>query len=412
MTYHIITYGCQMNENDSRRIAHLLQRSGFKKASEKKCDFLIMNACSVRGRVVDRIRGKINQLSKEKTLILTGCVLEKDRNELKKSFDYILDIENLTRWHKKVAELEKITDESDYFQVKAEREKPTAYIPIMTGCDNFCSYCAVPYVRGRERSRPEKEIIEEVSGLIKRGFKEIWLLGQNVNSYNKNGKSAFPDLLESVNNIRGDFWIRFTSSHPKDFSDKLIEKMKSCEKVTNYLNLPLQSGDDEILKRMNRPYDTEKYKKTIKKIKKEIPGITLSTDIIVGFPGETKKAFLNTKKMLEEIKFDMAYIARYSPRPHTKAAQLKDSVTDKEKKKRAKELTEVLKKTALKNNRGKIGKRISFLAYKSEKGTTTGKTEGYKTIKVEGDLKEGKFYRAEVIKASSFGLKGKFIKNG
>ncbi len=400
-----------MNKNDSRRIMHLFDLSGFVEASEEEADFIIVNACSVRGRVVDKIRGKINNIPKEKTLILTGCVLESDMKEMREKFDYILKIKNLHQWHKKIKQLKKITGGKDYFQIEAKREKPTAHVPVMTGCDNFCSYCAVPYVRGRERSRPAEEIISETSELVEKGFKEIWLLGQNVNSYNKGKKPDFPDLLEKVNNLKGDFWIRFTSSHPKDFSDKLIEKMKNCEKVTDYLNLPLQSGDDEMLKKMNRPYNIEQYRKIVDKIRKEIPGITLSTDIIVGFPGETKKAFLNTKKILKEIRFDMAYIARYSPRPETKATQMEDNITDKEKKERAKELTAVLKKTALEKNRSKLGKKVRFLAYDSGKKSTTGKTEGYKTIKVEGGLKEGEFYKAEVVEATSFGLKGKLIKN-
>ncbi len=408
MTYHIITYGCQMNKNDSKRIKKLFEESGLKEASEMKCDFLIINACSVRGRVVDRIRGKLNNLSDDKTLILTGCVLDEDKKELADRFDYVLDIKRLPLWHKQIKKLKDPSIKGKYFEIEAKRDKPVAYVPIMTGCDNFCSYCAVPYVRGRESSRKPEEILEEIKKLTTKGFKEIWLLGQNVNSYNKGKKPDFPDLLKMVNNLEGDFWIRFTSSHPKDFSNKLIEVMSKCEKVTEYLNLPIQSGDDNILKAMNRPYKIEVYKNIVKNVRKEIPNVTLSTDIIVGFPGETKEAFKNTEKLLKEIKFDMVYIARYSPRPSTEAAKLDDNVSDKEKKRRAKKLTELLKKQSLRKNKKLIGKKTTFLPTHYKNRTLTGKTRGYKTIKVEGSKKIlNRFREVKIIGATTFGLKGK-----
>ena len=410
MTYHIITYGCQMNKNDSKRIKNLFELSGMKKASEEESDFLIINACSVRGRVVDRIRGKLNNLSDDKTLILTGCVLDEDKKELADRFDYVLDIKRLPFWHKQIKELKGLSIEGDYFKIEAEREKPIAYVPIMTGCDNFCSYCAVPYVRGREESRDPKDILEEVKSLIRDGFKEIWLLGQNVNSYNKGQNPDFPDLLRMVNDLEGDFWIRFTSSHPKDFSEKLIKAIADCEKVTDYLNLPIQSGDDKILKAMNRPYSVKEYKDIIRKVRAEIPQITLSTDIIVGFPGETKEAFQNTKSLMKEIDFDMAYIARYSPRPHTKADKFEDDVTNKEKKERAKELTDLLKEQALERNKNKVGEQVSFLPTDYSEGFLIGKTKEYKTIKVAGDKSLlNQFQTAEVIEATNFGLKGELL---
>ncbi len=410
MKYHIITYGCQMNTNDSRRIAYLFEESGFKKSSEEEADFIIINSCAVRGRVVDRIRGKINNLDSNKTLILTGCVLPKEKKEFLKRFDYFLDIKDLPNWHQQIKELKEISKKENYFQIKAKRKGSIAYIPIMTGCDNFCSYCAVPYTRGRETSRPLEEIIEETENLVDKGFKEIWFLGQNVNSYNKDNSPDFSDLLKKANRIKGNFWIKFTSSHPKDFSQKLIKTMKECDKVSNYLNLPLQSGDDQILKAMNRPYSFKEYKEKINKLRREIPEITLSTDIIVGFPGETKKAFKKTKKALQKIKFDMAYIARYSPRPHSKASQLEDNISDKEKKRRAKVLTKVLKKTALKQNKKKIGQTVNFLPLNYKNGNLIGKTEDYKTIKVKGsERKLNEFQKAKVTEATDFGLKGQLL---
>lgn len=410
MTYHILTYGCQMNKNDSERISCLFESSGLKKSSPEEADILVINACSVRKRVVDRILGNIKKWPSKKTTILTGCVLDKDKKMLSQHFDHVLRIENLTFWHQKIDFLKPITDKGSYFEIEAKREKPIAQIPIMTGCNNFCSYCAVPYVRGREKSRPAKDIIAETEKLIQKNFKEFWLLGQNVNSYNQGKKPDFPDLLTKINNLSGDFRISFTSSHPKDFSEKLINKMAECEKVTDYLNLPVQSGDDKILAKMNRPYSADDYKEIINKIRKKIPEISLSTDIIVGFPDEDEKAFLNTKKLLQEIEFDMAYIARYSPRPGTKAAKMEDNVPDKEKKRRASELTKVIKETAIRRNKRFIGKKVRFLPTEYKNGFLIGKDDYYKTVKVKGAKKHlNEFKTVKVVEAASFGLKAELI---
>lgn len=264
-TYHIITYGCQANVADSERIAAKLESLGYRIAKdEKDADLLVLNACSVRQSAMNRLYAKVNKYDGKK-IILAGCLLESDKKKLR---DKVSEI-----WHP-----------DEYFNPPSG-ELPIyfnpgkAYIPIMTGCDNFCSYCAVPYTRGRERSRPSGEIIKEIKNLINKKYKEIWLLGQNVNSYPK-----FPDLLRKVNNIPGNFKIYFMSPHPKDFSDDLIKAMKECKKFSRYINLPAQSGNNKILKKMNRPYNVDHYKKLVRKIKKAIPDIKLSTDIIVGFP--------------------------------------------------------------------------------------------------------------------------------
>ncbi|MFH1226144.1 MAG: MiaB/RimO family radical SAM methylthiotransferase, partial [bacterium] len=217
-----------------------------------------------------------------------------------------------------------------------------AYVPIMTGCNNFCAYCVVPYVRGRERSRPVKDILAEVKKLIKNGYKEIILLGQNVNSYRGKLKVKsqklkvidFATLLKIINNIPGDFRIKFLTSHPKDMSDELIDAVAKLDKVVKYIHLPVQAGDNQVLKRMNRGYTVRHYKNLIKKIRAKIPGVMITTDIIVGFPSETKKQFEKSVKLFKEIKFDMAYIAQYSPRAGTAAAKMKDDVPKAEKKRR------------------------------------------------------------------------------
>jgi len=276
---------------------------------------ILINVCSVRQSAVNRVYAKVNKYFKKKKIILTGCVLKEDKNKLKNKVSEF--------WHPDY-----------YFEcLPIHQSKFQAFLPIMTGCNNFCAYCVVPYTRGREKSRPAKEIIREIKSLVKKDYKEVILLGQNVNSY-KDKNVNFPKLLKKINNIKGNFKINFITSHPKDMSDELIETMAKCQKLIKEIHLPVQSGDNEILKKMNRHYTTAQYKNLIKKIREKIPGIKISTDIIVGFPGETKKQFQNTVKLAKEIKFEKAYIAKYSPRQGTLAFKLKNNVSPQEKKTR------------------------------------------------------------------------------
>lgn len=407
MKYFIVTHGCQMNVSDSERIATIFKKMKLRPAKDiEQADLIIINMCSVRQSAVDRTFGLISKIKNKKT-VLTGCILKKDKKKFEEKFDYILDIKDLSNWPKILYSCNLAYGNKNYFKIKPDySNKFTALIPIMTGCNNFCSYCVVPYTRKKEISRTKKEIIKEIRFLIKKGVKEIWLLGQNVNSYGKN-RDDFPKLLETIDKIPGNFWIRFTSSHPKDFSDKLIKSMKKCSKVTPYLNLPVQSGDNQILKKMNRSYKIKNYKEIISKIKKEIPDITLSTDIIVGFPGETKKQFENTKKLFQKVKFDMAYINKYSSRPGTAAFKLKDDVSEKEKKKREKTLTDILKKTALEKNKKFIGKTVKVLVEEYKKGFLFGKSFHYKTTKFKGSKSlVGSFINVRITSVLPFSLNG------
>lgn len=420
MRYHIVTFGCQMNKSDSERIASILKKIGYKPASRiNEADLIVVNMCSVRQSAVDRIYGKVNEINKLKTgkkkirTLLTGCIPKSDLKKFKNKFDYIFNIKSLNRWKEFLkenkyfyySELRNLGIE--YFKIKpAYSNRFSVFVPISTGCDNFCTYCIVPYVRGPLIHRNHKDVLKEIKTVIKDGAKEIWLLGQNVNSY-KSGNINFSKLLKMVDSLPGDFWIRFTSSYPKDFSDELIDTIKSCKKITDYLNLPVQAGDNKVLKKMNRPYTIKRYKNLVKKIKNKIPNICLSTDVIVGFPGETKKQFENTCKLFKEIKFDMAYIAEYSPRPGTVAEKMKDNVSKKEKGARAKTLNEILKKTALENNKKYIGKIVEALPENFQDGFLIGKTESYKTIKFKGSKNLiGKFTKVKITDASSWGLKG------
>ncbi|OGZ78742.1 MAG: tRNA (N6-isopentenyl adenosine(37)-C2)-methylthiotransferase MiaB [Candidatus Staskawiczbacteria bacterium RIFOXYD2_FULL_37_9] len=365
MKYYVVTYGCQMNLSDSERIAAVLGSMRYKPAEEiSEADLIVINACSVRQPAIDRIYGLVEKLKKNKkeiTTILAGCILKKDENKFSKIFDYVFNIKDLPNWPKilKKPAIHKIHDRENFAQLRNSNNyfdvtpkysnKFSANVPIMTGCNNFCSYCVVPHTRGREISRPAKEVITEIKNLIKKGYKKIWLIGQNVNSYKDPSTGSgqainFPKLLKMVNDISGEFVLNFTTSHPKDFSDELIETMVKCKKLSTDLNLPIQSGDDEVLKRMNRPYTVLQYKNLVKKIRKALPNIRLSTDIIVGFPGETKKQFNNTVKTLKEIGYGVAFINKYSPREGTAAAKMKDDVAWAEKKRREKILINLVNK--------------------------------------------------------------------
>ncbi len=408
MKYHIITFGCQMNKNDSERIASFLEENNLQESSENEADIVILNACSIRQSAVNRIRGKIEQINEQKTkpiTVLTGCIIEEDKKNLGLLFDYILPIGDFTQWPLPFLSL----PNKSYFEIKPKRSKPSAYISIMTGCDNFCTYCVVPYTKGGISFRPAQDIINEAKEVINDGFKEIWLLGQNVNAYKTD--ISFPDLLREINKIKGDFWIRFTSSHPKDFTDDTIKAMKECKKITNYLNLPVQSGDDEILKKMNRPYTISQYKSIISKLYEHIPDISLSTDIIVGFPGETEKHFRNTINLFNEILYDMVYIGRFSPRPHTAAYNIKETVSESEKKRREKVLNELLKERNWEKNATYVGKKIIVLPIKSiGKGILMAKTRDYKTVKIRGSKKLiGTFVTVKINKYSLWGLQGEII---
>jgi len=402
MRYHIITYGCQMNKSDSEKIISILENNNYKSALDiNGADLVIVNMCSVRQSAVNRVYGlskKLTDIQKNKPeiqTILTGCILEKDRKKMKNKFDRIINIQDINHIINPTSEKHCLSVPHIY------SSSSSAYVPIMTGCNNFCSYCVVPYTRGREHSRPVSEIISEIKKIVKKGYLEIILLGQNVNSY-KDGQS-FPELLKTINDIPGKFWISFLTSHPKDFSDELIEVMTNSPKICPYIHLAVQSGDNQILEKMNRNYTIEQYKKIILKIRKKIPGINISTDIIVGFPGETKKQFAHTKKLMKKIKFDMAYIAQYSPRPKTKAFALKNDVSLKEKKRRNKVLNKILKKTALQKNQKYIGKKVEALVVNPKEA----KTKSFKRITLEKTAIPGTFISCQITGAHTWGLIGR-----
>ena len=329
--YHIITYGCQMNESDSEQLAAKLENKKYKFTKKIEiADLIVINICSVRQSAIDRVYSKIKKIrsiNPKAKIVLTGCILEKDKKQFKEQINEIWPIISFKA-------------ETKYLPHLIQgRSLKCAYVPIMTGCNNFCSYCAVPYTRGREKSRPADEVIKEVKRLIKSDYKEITLLGQNVNSY----KFGFPKLLQTISNLSGDFQIKFMTSHPKDMSDQLIKTIAENKKISKEIHLPVQSGDNIILKKMNRGYTVGDYRKLIKNIYKEIPKAIISTDIIVGFPGETEKQFENTVKLVKEMNFKQIYTARYSPRLGTAASKLENNVPDNEKIKRKRVILDLIK---------------------------------------------------------------------
>ncbi|MCK6462501.1 MAG: tRNA (N6-isopentenyl adenosine(37)-C2)-methylthiotransferase MiaB [Candidatus Pacebacteria bacterium] len=419
MKYLITTFGCQANLADSEKTARVMESAGFAPAKNETellgggNPVLIFNTCSVRQKAEDRVFGlnrKLEELKNknpELKIILTGCMTHYGKDELKKRlplFDHFVDMKDIETLPKLLDKNATYNKRSHFLGSILNDDKSvsgiSALIPVSNGCDKFCTYCIVPLARGREVSRPVEEILKDVKKAVDNGAKEIWLLGQTVNSY-KNGVVDFSKLLRIINYVPGDFWIRFTSPHPKDFSDDLIKAMAECEKFARYINLPVQSGNNAVLKRMGRPYTVGHYKKLIKKIRKNIPDIAISTDVIVGFPGETRKQFEGTKKLFEEIKFDMAFLSEYSPRPKTAAAKMfKDDVPHKEKEARKDELNEILKKTALENNKKLVGKIVKVL---------NGRTEGNKPIELDKKYDKNNFVLAKVFKANVWSLKGKLL---
>jgi len=420
--YFIIAYGCQMNKSDSERVAAVLEKIGYEPVkSEKQADLAVLVACSVRQAAVDRLYGRARELNKIKKIkpnfriILTGCILPQDRKKFIGKFDLVLDLKQIT-------DLEKFKNYCQswyehYFKIKPRYStKFSALVPIMTGCNNFCSYCAVPYVRGREANRQVADVLAEVKNLAKNGCLEISLLGQNVNAYRpvdtknfskKNPyKHPFAALLWEVNRISGIRRIFFTAPHPRDMTDEVIDAL-TLPKMVNYLHLPLQAGDDKVLKQMNRSYTTVDYLKLVSKINKKKPGIALGTDIIVGFPGETKKQFENTVELYKKANFDIAYLAIYSPRQGTVAAKFKDDVPRALKKRRRDFLQNLMEKIVLEKNQKYVGKLVSVLIDEYKNGKCVGNSSEMKRVRFDGKKNMvGKIFSVKIKKAFEWILEG------
>ncbi len=422
-TYHIITIGCQMNKSDSERMASFLDDLGYTEVSERKqADLVVINTCGVRQSAEDRIYGLIPRIKKEREgvkVVITGCLSGRPdvQKRLEGVVDFWLPIKDLVKMADFLREAHELKQGAgDYLKIIPKYHSGiSAFVPIGNGCDNFCTYCVVPYARGREVYRPAEEILDEVRGLIRQGFKEIVLIAQNVNSYKSDDEEGigFGELLRRVNGIPGKFWIRFWTSHPKDMSDDLISAMADCSKVCHFLHLPVQAGNDEVLARMNRKYTNAHYRKLIGKIRSAMPDISISTDIIVGFPGETEKQFQDTADLARWSRFDNIYIGQYSPRPYTAAAKLEDDVSKEEKKRREDVLTDILRETAAENHSQLIGQVLEVLVESEKKGAVFGRSSDNTAVKIIGGGPKlvGKFVRVVIEAARDFGMDGKYLQD-
>ena len=425
----ILTYGCQMNVADSERMAGLLKKIGYTLTEDlDAADLILINTCCVRSTAEDKVFGQIGRfktLKRQKpSLILgvAGCMAQKEgANLIKRAphIDFVLGtgqssevarvVESLELERKHFIDISNVSGDipSEVFPLRGGQV--STFVPIMYGCNNFCTYCIVPYVRGRERSRKPEEIFSEVKQAAAEGFKEITLLGQNVNSYA--GGMTFAQLLKNVDKIAGVERLRFMTSHPKDLSDELIAAIAGGKNICEHIHLPVQYGSDKILKRMNRVYSVEKYLKLVEKIRAAIPNVSLTTDLIVGFPGETAEDFQETLDFIKAVKFDAAFTFIYSKRSGTPAATFENQIDDKTKHRRLEKLMEIQNAISLEKNRALIDSVVEVLvegASKTDDKIFTGRTRSNKLILFEhGAEHVGDLISVKIIQAQTFLLKGK-----
>ncbi|MDD3832354.1 MAG: tRNA (N6-isopentenyl adenosine(37)-C2)-methylthiotransferase MiaB [Oscillospiraceae bacterium] len=429
---HIRTYGCQQNVSDSEHIKGMLAEMGFGFTQEpENADLILFNTCAVREHAQDRVFGNVGALKNIKnrrphTLIaLCGCMVQQEHvaEKIKKSYPFVglvfgthvlhrfpeLLYDALTS-SKRVFEIPD-EDGTIHEDIPVQRDgKFKAWLSIMYGCNNFCTYCIVPHVRGRERSRKPERILEEARELIQEGYKEITLLGQNVNSYGKQEEHGvgFPELLQRINDIPGDFVIRFMTSHPKDATKKLFDTISRCDKVARHFHLPFQSGSNRILKAMNRGYTREQYLELIEYARKVVPGISFTSDVIVGFPGETREDFEQTLDIIRRVGFTSLFTFIYSPRKGTPAAKLPDPVTREEKTAWFHEMTQVQEEIAASRCANMVGSTVKALIENAGEGFLEARLSENIVVRVDGDPSiVGRIAKVEITDARSWILLGK-----
>ena len=409
--YYIWTIGCQMNKAESERLGSYFEQLGYRAtASAEEANVIVLNSCVVRQSAENRVLNKLSALKSLKrshpnlTLAVTGCLVNSEVDQLKQSFpqvDYFLKPGDYPQW------LEK----DEIGSVLPRNPSPSTFVPIIQGCNNFCSYCIVPYRRGREKSRPVSEIVGEVKELVQRRVKEVTLLGQNVDSYGHDlpDRPDLADLLSELNTIDGLLRIRFLTNHPKDMSPKLIKAIASLDKVCEQINLPVQSGNNDILKAMNRGYTVDYYRQLVTEIRSSIPGVALSTDVIVGFPSESQQQFQQTVSLLSELKFDTVHVAAYSPRPGTLASrQFEDNVPPAEKKERLQRSEQLQERIATEINAQLLDKTVEVLVEGRKEGKWWGRTRSGKLVffSDHGSFL-GQLVKIRIEKTSPWSLQGK-----
>ena len=457
-SYKIITFGCQMNEHDSEVISGMLTQRGYTEAAGedmRNTDIVIINTCSIRENADKRFFGTLGQLKKIKlanpnfTVCVCGCMMQQEHitKKLRQSYpwvDVIFGTHNIHEFPDMLEEMfqrRSTGEEWTVNQIRSSREFRVdrvyqdsdriveglpakrlfghkSFVNIMYGCNNFCTYCIVPYTRGREKSRRPEDIIAEVKALAADGVKEVTLLGQNVNSYR--GVSAdsgnewdFADLIYALNEVEGLERIRFMTSHPKDLSDKLIAAFAECDKLCNYIHLPVQAGSSSVLRRMNRKYTREQYLELVRKLREAVPGIAISTDIIVGFPGETEEDFCETLSLAEEIQYDSAFTFLYSPRRGTPAADYENQIPEDVKHERFNRLVEVMNRGSKARNAAFVGRVCRVLVDgpdKKSSGILNGRTEEFKLVDFEGPEELiGSMVDVEITASNTFSLQGRIV---
>ncbi|MDD3840337.1 MAG: tRNA (N6-isopentenyl adenosine(37)-C2)-methylthiotransferase MiaB [Clostridia bacterium] len=438
LKYFIKTWGCQMNEHDSEKIEGMLEHMGYMPApDEKHADIVVFNTCCVRENAELKVYGHIGALKHLKRrnpdmiICVCGCMTQQKQisEYIKKTYPFVDIVIGTHNTHilpelvqkvlKNQSPIVSVWDKESGIveRMPVKREKGVkAWVTVMYGCDNFCTYCIVPYVRGRERSRRIEDITEEIKLLGQQGYKEITLLGQNVNSYGKDlgGKVDFADLLYQVDKIEQIERIRFITSHPKDLSDRLIYAMRDCDKVCEQLHLPIQSGSSAILKKMNRRYTKEQYLELVDKVRKEIPGVAISTDIIVGFPGETDQDFNETIDVIKRVKYDSAFTFIYSKRSGTPAAKMQNQIDEDTKHERLYRLIEVQTKISQQINQKLLGSTVEVLVEqvsKKNQHKVTGRTRTGKIVNFQGEKDLiGKLIKVKITNVLAHWLEGNVVK--
>ncbi len=438
MKYYLLPFGCQMNLSDTERVRTVLQQMGYEPTdNEEEANIMGIIACSVRQKGIDKVYGRIekwNAMKNRKNVItfVSGCILPADRVRFLKLFDLVFTMNELPQLPEMIRQYGIVTPASlkevnplanmePFWEICPMRNSPfEAFIPIQNGCNNFCTYCAVPYTRGREVSRPSEEILKEVKELVEKDYKSITLLGQNVNSYglDKKGEEInFAELLRRIGEYGKasgkEFWVYYTAPHPRDMGDDIIEVMSHYDCLAKQIHIPIQSGDEAMLQRMNRHHNLERYRHIIQTIREKLPTATIFTDIIVGFTHETEEEFENTRKAMDEFKYNMAFIAQYSVREGAAASKWEDDVPKEVKRQRYHRLTEELMKHSLVYNQGLIGQTVKMLVETQDRknGYLTGHTEGKIVIRFASKDTSliGQIVNVKVTSASPLSIEGELF---
>jgi len=436
---YILTFGCQQNVADSEKLSGMCEAMGYAITDRaEEADLIMVNTCAIREHAEQKALSVVGQYkhlkAKKPDMVIgvCGCMVAQEhrRETLRRSYPYVDLVFGTTVLHHFPRMLfDKLEAKKRMFYAESENDSKTvceglpikrdndyrAWVSVMYGCNNFCSYCIVPYVRGRERSRNKDEIIAEVKDLVKKGYRDITLLGQNVNSYNKGSEDGydFAALMRDLDKLEGDFTLRFMTSHPKDATVALMDAMAEGKHIARHFHLPMQSGSDAILKKMNRHYDTERYLSIVDGLRERMPDVTITSDIIVGFPGETEEDFEATLCMLRRVKFDMLFSFIYSPRPGTPAADMVDQVPDKVKNERFDRLLALQNEIALEKNQAMVGTVVRVLCdgvSKNNPDVYSGRTEGNKIVFFPGREEDtGCFVNVRIDRAEAFALYGEQI---